>query len=341
MSTKALKRITLTPIQKELLKEIFIQEFSNQSGINKTQFRATHLEKRDEINILEKNELIRAEGTFGDEEYRITSLSLYKISHPKAQALLKDIEHIFSFIHSKYRNNVKIVITYKDISNALKLDLERISLIMYFMEKSHIIYRRKNAYLDCTEVNINEKILEHADFMSLLNSDEQYILNGNKLLRGTMPLYLKGLDGTKPLLPINNHKKTIINWPSCTSNAFLDLLNEIAVAYTDRLPALCAMGLRTVFDLVANDKVKESTFNKNLDSLFQSGYINSNQKEVLRSALEVGHAAAHRGYIPSMEDIDEVKDIMYHLLVSVYGNNAKRKLDKNTPPRTKNEPKNQ
>ena len=99
-----------------------------------------------------------------------------------------------------------------------------------------------------------------------------------------------------------------------------------------RLPM---MGARTLVDMLMVDKVGDvGTFDVKLKKLEGLGVISRNNREVLSAALDVGHAAAHRGHAPNANDVNAVMDIVENLLHAVYVlPDMAKGLQKTTPPR--------
>src|SRR5262249_6993620 len=95
------------------------------------------------------------------------------------------------------------------------------------------------------------------------------------------------------------------------------------------------MGARTLIDMLMTDKVGDiGTFDEKLRQLEGLGVISSHHREVLSAALDVGSAAAHRGYAPEAEDVNAVMDIIENLLHAVYVlPGMAQRLRTTTPPR--------
>jgi hypothetical protein len=103
-------------------------------------------------------------------------------------------------------------------------------------------------------------------------------------------------------------------------------------ANNSRLPM---MGARTLVDMLMVDKVGDTgTFVEKLRKLEALGVVSLNNRELLSAALDVGHAAAHRGHAPNADDVNAVMDIVENLLHSVYVlPGMANRLRQNTPPR--------
>lgn len=77
-------------------------------------------------------------------------------------------------------------------------------------------------------------------------------------------------------------------------------------------------------------KEDSGTFENKLKELKKKGILSQDTYTTLSIALEAGHAAMHRNYIPEKEDIIQVIDIVENLLHHYYilKNNAEILLQK-------------
>jgi Domain of unknown function (DUF4145) len=70
------------------------------------------------------------------------------------------------------------------------------------------------------------------------------------------------------------------------------------------------MGLRAALERMIIDKVTDlGNFRHNVDEFQKAGYLSLNQKKNLDSILDAGHAAIHRLWEPTQNDIDTLLDI--------------------------------
>lgn len=114
-----------------------------------------------------------------------------------------------------------------------------------------------------------------------------------------------------------------------------DLLGEIYVALHNGQRALAAMGIRALLENVMIEKVGDQrTFGANLREFEVKGYVSRIQRERLETILEAGHAAMHRLYKPSKEDLVTLVDIAESIVESIYIHGSKIERLKNAiPPR--------
>lgn len=123
-------------------------------------------------------------------------------------------------------------------------------------------------------------------------------------------------------------------WERNLPREWRSMLREIYSALHANSRRLAMMGARTIVDMYMNDAVGDvGNFGQKLEKLVSDGHLGSQDKAVLEAALEAGHAAAHRGHLPTSENINHVMDIVENLVQK----NALRKsaalLAKGTPPR--------
>jgi hypothetical protein len=95
------------------------------------------------------------------------------------------------------------------------------------------------------------------------------------------------------------------------------LLAEIYAALAADSRRLALMGERTLMDMFILRKIgDEGTFVEKLNKLQSEGLISPTNREVIEVALEAGHAAVHRGYVPESEQLSSVMDIVESVLHS-------------------------
>jgi hypothetical protein len=116
------------------------------------------------------------------------------------------------------------------------------------------------------------------------------------------------------------------------------LLVEVYIALSSESPRLALMGVRTMVDIVALHKVGDvGGFAQKMKALREAGVIAVQQEKLLSAVLEAGHAAAHRGHVPSAKLLNSAMDITENLLQVVYVlDEAAEELRKSTPRREKN-----
>ena len=120
-----------------------------------------------------------------------------------------------------------------------------------------------------------------------------------------------------------------------------ELLEEIYRSLDAENLRLPMMGARTLVDMMIVKKIGDvGTFKQKLKELEEKGFVSPSNREVLYAALEVGHAAVHRGHKATESEVHDVMDIVESMLqaVFVYPKLVK-KLKKTTPARSPRPPR--
>ena len=114
-----------------------------------------------------------------------------------------------------------------------------------------------------------------------------------------------------------------------------ELLQEIYVAFYQGLPRLAAMGIRSLVEKIMISKTGDhGSFGKNTREFERLGYVSNIQRTRLDAILEAGHAAIHRTYSPTTEDVHTLLDITEHIVEAVYVHGDQvAELKKNIPRR--------
>jgi hypothetical protein len=96
-------------------------------------------------------------------------------------------------------------------------------------------------------------------------------------------------------------------------------LGEIYIAVQNDARSLASMGIRALLEAMMVKKVGErGTFRENLDAFVLAGHVSLGQRTMFETTLEVGHAAMHRGFVPSAEALVACLDATEHVVQSLY-----------------------
>jgi len=97
------------------------------------------------------------------------------------------------------------------------------------------------------------------------------------------------------------------------------LLHEIYTALHNHSLRLATMGARALLEYIMVANVgDQGTFGKNLDAFQAHGHLSAKQREIVEPILEAGHAAIHRAFRPSIDDVDTVMTITESLVETTY-----------------------
>lgn len=126
------------------------------------------------------------------------------------------------------------------------------------------------------------------------------------------------------------------NWHDGLPSEIESLLKEVYSALHSDNRRLALMGARALIDVYMNQKLGDiGGFEQKLKKLESEGLIGKQNREYLEAAIEAGHAAAHRGHRPAINEVNQVMDIvenvLHSYLLKYYAENIKAK----TPKRSK------
>jgi hypothetical protein len=127
-----------------------------------------------------------------------------------------------------------------------------------------------------------------------------------------------------------------------TDLALHGLLAEVYTALDNDLAVLAAIGIRTVFDRASELLGIDSglSFGGKLDMLAASGKIGAEERRFLADLIDVGGAAAHRGWKPAPFQLETMMDIIEAFIDrSFLLGRAVAELKKGVPPDPRRRPK--
>lgn len=105
------------------------------------------------------------------------------------------------------------------------------------------------------------------------------------------------------------------NWITHINRDFTELLCEIYMSLNAGNNRLPLMGARSLLDMFICEKIGDTgTFKEKIQRLVDENYISKSSQGLLELALEYGHAAIHRNYHPTKDEINGVLDIIENIL---------------------------
>jgi hypothetical protein len=128
------------------------------------------------------------------------------------------------------------------------------------------------------------------------------------------------------------------------SFTLIHMLDEAYSALNNDLPVLAAIALRTAFD--ASTEIlgihPALTFEEKLDALEKEQHIDVVQRKALGALTDAGSAAAHRGWLPTHEQLDTMFTIFEQYIHHSFVTSKQRKeLEKRAAALAKKTPKKQ
>src|SRR5271165_2146400 len=97
------------------------------------------------------------------------------------------------------------------------------------------------------------------------------------------------------------------------------LLQEVYAARRGGQYRLATMGIRSVLEHLMIAKVGDHhKFSENLEQFCKAGYVSLVERDALNESLEAGHAATHRSFNPTEQDLDILLNITEGILAAIY-----------------------
>ena len=318
--------------QKKLLMEV---SSSASKSVNSKRFRATHSELRGQIDELVERGFLARDINNNTEHYFLSLLALSEMNDAESTVLLEKMGLIFPFLKECYIHDPDASIKYSDVSSKFKFTDEETHEVMKLMHDLDVFssWTSHPMYIYTASFTLKESILDYDTFQAAFDqlidrAKERDNIRFQSLSKNA--LFDSPSSHGLPYVGVQ-----LTKWPSCAPDNIQPILNEVSKAFSTGLLALTVMGLRTVIDMIGYEVAGDVDFKSKVAGLVDKDYLTETNKGTLNSALEVGHAAQHRAHIPSADDSQRVIDIVYHLLVSVYGSSHKEMLEKTTPKREK------
>jgi Domain of unknown function (DUF4145) len=123
-------------------------------------------------------------------------------------------------------------------------------------------------------------------------------------------------------------------WATHLKRDYLELVCEIYQSLSIGNIRLPLMGARTLLDMYIVEKIGDiGAFKSKLQKLVDGNFISDSSKDLLEIALEYGHAAIHRNYQPTKEEINGVLDIIENLSHTEALKDKTKDLKRNVPKR--------
>lgn len=114
----------------------------------------------------------------------------------------------------------------------------------------------------------------------------------------------------------------------------LELLKEVYSTLQADGRRLAMMGCRAILDRIMVTAVGDvGSFSAKLDKMVSERLLSQPDRDVLDAAIDAGNASSHRGYLPTVEDLHHVVDIVEHTVHATLLADAAQTIKDKTPPR--------
>jgi hypothetical protein len=112
-------------------------------------------------------------------------------------------------------------------------------------------------------------------------------------------------------------------------------MEEIYTALQNGSRRLVVMGTRAVLEtIMASEIGHHDNFKQHLDAFQAANYLSLRQRNTVEAIVEAGHAAIHRGWKPTDDNVSAVMDIMESVIETTYLHEpGAKKLESEVPRR--------
>ncbi len=101
------------------------------------------------------------------------------------------------------------------------------------------------------------------------------------------------------------------------------LCDQVYQAIDHGLFAVASMGFRTIVDLYMSNYIgPRGKFEQRLEKMRDQGHVSTKTYDRLRILIDVGNAAAHRGFSPTLDEVVVMRDVVERLLIDDFAQDA-------------------
>ncbi|MDE2464535.1 MAG: hypothetical protein KGO02_12575 [Alphaproteobacteria bacterium] len=295
-------------------------------GVDVTAYRAKNPDKWPILDQLEKLQFIRRDNSVN--RYFVSLLGLVRLKSKFATEFRKQAETIYAHLRAEYGRDHTARVTLADLSKITGLSVDEVGAIVRHMIEASIWSGHNLGNRVTTESYVigNEKVVDLAfpHFSDVVAELESY----RAMYQGQTAVPYSAADvisdyampaAGPPQQSRQSTKYKTPDWHKRIPMVQRRVMKEVHIAAQHKASMIAVMGLRAAIDLVLTDRVgNDGRFDERLQRLLDKRDITPEQHNALNNALEVGHASAHRGHIPSMAEVAKLRNIVEHLLRQVY-----------------------
>jgi hypothetical protein len=340
MTAQVKKLHTLELSDAELLCRLLEACEAQGDFIDAKRYRNEHIENRLTFERLAREGYILLERVEEQECYHVSLTAIVQLDQSEAARRILDVaERLWSAFQEHYRVALEEPVTLKHLSEVLEVDLPLLSLVhTYMRECSHTPFCFTPTDSVYRAVTVREEVRHYVSFAACV--DEMRVWQADRIrasragMRGWAQLDVSS--ERQSLSP--QHLVSVPDWVAKVPPHAQALMQEIYASVGDQLLALPTMGIRAVIDVVSLDVLGEDagTFEEKLRRLADIQHITAKQHDALSAVVDAGNAAAHRGFMPTANQVSDMLSALGVLLQSIYvlGDSTQR-LREATPPKPK------
>jgi Domain of unknown function (DUF4145) len=328
----------LDPEEAALLRLLLNETPQDDAGVDSLAFRAQHFDKVDVINRLDAEGYIRKD----QERYFVSLTALVQLETDRARRILDDAEKLFLELKAHYAKTQRESILVDALAERAHVESNAAREALSYMAEGSWWAGRSIKFFGAADPYIQpgEAILGFRSFAAVVEQLRNWQAGRIRDRRQSLGAPLRNFaELTRASLKSTDDiQRQKPDWFPELPEPPRELLGEIYAGLNMNLRALCAMGVRAVIDIVCVELVgDQGTFETKLRLIQGKGSISEAERLILSAAIDAGSASAHRGHVPSPEDITTLIDITERLLHGHYIlPAAAQKVKSNTPRRPPN-----
>lgn len=279
-----------------------------------SRFRADHSDHFDLLDQLVRHHFIKNDR----ERYRVDVTALPQLDVPAAKQVLEQAERLWAGLRNHYRLNLDAQTSVEDLAMACDMAPGTAQhTLRYMLDVPWYGGRKGGGDEPIESIAARETVLIHTRFLSLIEEARSW--NSIRPPYGDAPSQAT----ISPIEPPPEPEwlaPALPEWLTKLPDTAQVLMREVHVAMHEELYALSAMGIRAVVDVISVDLlgVDAGPFNVKLDGLAKVGHLSPSQHTALSAVVDAGHAAAHRGFVPTRDAAQAMLDALEVVLKTAY-----------------------
>lgn len=318
---------------------IFENSFGMPPNVPSARFRADHPEL---MNVLDKLGWDRfwLKRDDSNTSYRVSGFALPLIGSPRAAQLLECMNAAYVYLQGYYNEHLgEPLLTRKlvEVVGGNEKDVLEALCYMQDIDGWHSGMAGDFPFNKDSTFVVNEQVLICKTFGELLARvyEWNYVNPKHKAKNSISDWMSIGARGQSPGFFNETGSTEYPSWYEQLDDTKKTLLGEIDIGMRNDLSALPMMGLRALLESVMIERVgDDGGFEAKLGRFEKHGYVTPQHAESIRKVLDAGHAAMHRTYFPSTDDLQTCAEVIKHLMHGLYVLQPKVQfLAANVPPR--------
>lgn len=332
---------------RRVLYSVFKASEPERGGVDVATYRVRHKKQWDALEVLERDGYLRKD--MGTNRYYVSLIGLAQLGAKPARRLLTNAEKIFTELRRCYTVDPHAKVYLAELASRTGLAVGEVRGSLEHMTEMSVWsgHNLNGDKVDVGELYIvpSENVVspKYRRFRDLITERLRWNEDRNKQPQyGTSAAFFGNHQSdiqSKKLAEMRRSDER--SWYRSLKPGIRSLMEEVISAIDANTRTLAAMGLRAVVDMACNDVLGDiGGFSKKLTALREAEHITEAQRRTLTNALEVGHAATHRGHAPTNKQILLLRDIVEHLLKQLYLHEpTSEELKRTVPARQKSTPK--